>query len=120
MINIRPSKRRYVGSLSIQIHRKLVFSVHQKLGPDVLAVSLHSCVAADYGSKELTIDTEPVPMQTFEGVSDTVAMSLGSLTLSMLHEACFWECKTENRMIFKHGTFPESSPPALIQKVEQS
>jgi hypothetical protein len=38
----------------------------------------------------------------------------------MLHEACVWECKTENRMIFKHGTFSESSPPALIQKVEQS
>ena len=91
-------------------------SVHHKLGSDSLAVSLRSCSAVNYENK----DTKPITVNSFEGMREAFALALGSLSIPVLHEACVWEGKSDNAPVFKKGTFPQATPSALVQKIEQS
>ena len=106
--------------VSARIHSKLVVSVHHKVGSDTIAISLRSCSAVHYEEEELTIDTQPVTVNSVDRMGETFAMSLSSFSVPMLIQACVWEGKGVTTLAFKKGAFPEATPSALIQKLEQS
>ena len=106
--------------VSVRIHSKLVVSVHHKVGSDTLAISLRSCSAVHYEEQELTIDTQPVTVNSVDRMGETFAMSLSSFSVPMLIQACVWEGKGVTTLAFRKGAFPEATPSALIQKLEQS
>jgi hypothetical protein len=57
--------------VSARIHSKLVVSVHHKVGSDTLAISLRSCSAVNYEERELTIDTQPVTVNSVDRMGET-------------------------------------------------